>query len=96
MAKVKDDEWIDIGTVQSIELNKKAVTTAHKGESVAIKIQSPGTVNVMYGRHFDHTSEIVSKMSRHSIDLLREHFRDDLAKEDWICVIKLKKMLKIE
>lgn len=96
VAKVKDDVWIDIGTVQSIELNKKNVTTGHRGESVAIKIQSTQTENIMYGRHFDHNNEIVSKISRHSINLLKEHFRDDLSKDDWICVVKLKKMLNIE
>lgn len=89
VAKVKD-EWIDIGTVQSIELNKRNVQVGHRGESVAIKIQSKQTENIMYGRHFDHTNEIASKMSLNAIQLLKDNFRDELTRDDWRCVVKLK------
>lgn len=29
----------------------------------------------MYGRHFTHVDELVSRISRRSIDLLKENFR---------------------
>lgn len=39
--------------------------------------------------------ELVSKISRKSIDLLKEHFRDDLSKDDWRLVVKLKSIFEI-
>ena len=90
------DSWLDIGRVASIELNKKQVITASKGDSVAVKIQHKNTEHIMYGRHFDFQDALVSKMSRPAIELLKESFRDDLGKEEWRLVIKLKKMLNIE
>lgn len=89
------DSWLDVGRVASIELNKKQVVTAKKGESVAVKIQHKSTEHIMYGRHFDFQDALVSKMNRSAIDLLKENFRDDLGKEDWLLVIKLKQMFAI-
>jgi len=39
--------------------------------------------------------ELVSRISRKSIDLLKEHFRDDMSKDDWRLVVKLKSMFDI-
>lgn len=91
----KGNTWLDIGRVASIELNKKQVITATKGESVAVKIQDKTTENIMYGRHFDCQDVLYSKMSRHAIDLLKENFRDDLQTEDWRLVVQLKKTFNI-
>jgi translation initiation factor 5B len=33
-------------------------------------------------------------MSRQSIDMLKENFRDELSKEDWRLVVELKKQLE--
>lgn len=96
VVKKSDGEWLDIGRVTSIELNKKSVTLAHRSASVAIKIEGKKTENIMYGRHFDNTDPLVSKMSRKAIDLLKENFRDDLQTEDWRLVVKLKTMFKID
>lgn len=87
--------WLDVGRVASIELNKKQVVTAKKGESVAVKIQDKNTEHIMYGRHFTFEDALVSKMSRSAIDLLKESFRDDLGSEEWRLVVKLKKMFEI-
>ncbi|KAI0562198.1 Translation initiation factor eIF5B [Gracilaria domingensis] len=88
-------EWLDIGRVVSIELNKKQVPIAKKGESVAVKIQHKSTEHIMYGRHFDFQDQLVSKMSRSAIDLLKASFKEDLETEDWRLVVKLKKMFQI-
>ena len=40
--------------------------------------------------------ELVSRISRKSIDLLKEHFRDDLSKDDWRLVVKLKSIFEIQ
>lgn len=87
--------WLDIGRVASIELAKKSVTTAKKGESVAIKVVCKNE-NLMFGRHFDGSQPLVSKMSRKAIDLLKANFREELSKDDWRLVVKLKGMFGIE
>ena len=59
----------------SIENNHKKVPQAKKGTSVAIKIVNDGNPNMMYGRHFDANSALYSKISRASIDALKEFFK---------------------
>ena len=44
----------------------------------------------------DVQDKLISKISRKSIDLLKKHFKDDLEKDDWRLVIKLKKMFGID
>lgn len=80
--------FLDIGRVISIEDNHKAVDIAGKGKSVAVKIDP--VQSIMYGRQFDHTDAIYSRLSRASIDALKDFFKDDLSKEDWRLVVKLK------
>ena len=40
--------------------------------------------------------ELVSRISRKSIDLLKEHFRDDMSKDEWRLILKLKKTFGID
>ena len=67
-----------IGTVASVEINRKAVDVARAGAEVCLKIV--GEPNIMVGRHFDLKNKIVSRLTRSSIDCLKEHFRDELTK----------------
>ena len=60
---------------------------------MAIKIVNDGSI--MYGRHFDHNSQICSFISRDSIDALKEFFKDEMSQDDWRTVIKLKKVFEI-
>ena len=54
----------------SIESNHKQVETARKGQEVCIKIEPiPGESPKMFGRHFDETDMLVSKVS-HSIIII--------------------------
>ena len=48
-----------------------------------------------FGRHFEEDDELVSHISRRSIDVLKESYRDDLGKEDWKLLVKLKKLFEI-
>ena len=64
-----------------------------KDGDVAIKIVNDG--GVMYGRHFDDSSQIVSFVTRDSINALKEFFRDDMKDDDWRTIIKLKKTFDI-
>ena len=74
---VPDRDNLKIGVVQSIEANKKSVPFARANTgSVAVKITNDGSVQ--YGRHFDDQSNIVSLITRDSIDQLKQHFRDEM------------------
>lgn len=49
--------------VTSIEMNHKSVDTAKKGQEICVKIEPiPGESPKMYGRHFEATDVIVSKV----------------------------------
>ncbi|GAU96989.1 hypothetical protein RvY_08352 [Ramazzottius varieornatus] len=92
----KDKEFIDIGTVVSIELNHKPLEVAKKGQEVCVKIEAdPGSAPKMLGRHFEIEDVLLSKISRPSIDVCKDYFRDDLTKADWQLMVELKKMLNI-
>ncbi|KAI8328472.1 hypothetical protein EDC96DRAFT_489954 [Choanephora cucurbitarum] len=93
-------EVVTLGKVTSIEQNHKTVEAVKKGGAgagVAIKIEcasyeTPKT----YGRHFEETDELYARVTRASIDILKESFRNDLSKEEWGLVVKLKKVLGVE
>ncbi|XP_071086769.1 eukaryotic translation initiation factor 5B-like isoform X2 [Haliotis cracherodii] len=93
---VPSKEFVDLGRITSIENNHKNVDMARQGQEVCIKIESlPGDTPKMYGRHFDHTDILVSKISRESIDAVKDYFRDDMQKQDWMLIVELKKQFAI-
>ncbi|XP_052861683.1 eukaryotic translation initiation factor 5B [Anopheles cruzii] len=93
---VPSKEFTDLGVVTSIEANHKQLETARKGQEVCIKIEPiPGETPKMFGRHFDETDLLVSKISRQSIDACKDYFRDDLLKSDWTLMVELKKTFQI-
>lgn len=83
---------IDIGVVESIESNHVNVDRAMRGQEVCIKIDAAGGDKRMLGRHFELDDPIYSKISRETIDVCKNYFRDDLSKDDW----RLMKQLKEE
>lgn len=66
---------VDVGVVTSIQNNHKEVKTAKKGANVAIKIQCKND-SMMYGRQFDATYGLYSKLTRASIDSLKANFKE--------------------
>lgn len=87
---------LQLGRVGSIEHNHTQLEIVRPGEpSVAVKIM-PKEAHLMYGRHFDCTQPLVSRITRRSINLLKANFRDDMTDADWRCVIKLKTMLAVD
>ncbi|XP_026746387.1 eukaryotic translation initiation factor 5B [Trichoplusia ni] len=93
---VPSQEFVELGIVTSIEVNHKQVETARKGQEVCVKIEPiPGESPKMFGRHFDETDMLVSKISRASIDACKDYFRDDLIKTDWQLMVELKKLFQI-
>jgi translation initiation factor 5B len=82
---------VPLGKVTSIELNHKAREVVKKGEpAVAIKIECPQYETPKFiGRHFMEKDNIVSHITRNSIDVLKSTFRDDVSKEEWATVVKV-------
>lgn len=93
---VPSKDFLEVGIVTSIECNHKEVETARKGDEICIKIEPiPGDSPKMFGRHFDETDLLTSKISRASIDTCKNYFRDDLIKSDWALMVELKKIFEI-
>ncbi|GBG26948.1 Eukaryotic translation initiation factor 5B [Hondaea fermentalgiana] len=89
-------KMLSLGKIVSIEKDGAPVQTSGRGTKVAVKIQGTSAQSyVTFGRHFDHTNALVSKLTRKSIDLLKENFKNDLQRPDWELVIKLKKVFDI-
>ena len=84
-----------IGKVISIQNNHKDVEIGKKTTSVCIKVDNQETPNIAYGRQFDHTNILYSRISRESLDVLKEYYRDDCTKDDLALIIKLKKLFNI-
>lgn len=49
----------------------------------------------MSGRHFEQKDKLVSIISRRSIDCLKEHFKEEVAKDEWALIIELKKYFNV-
>jgi len=93
---VKNGEPLDIGMIDSIEIDNKAIDTARKGQQVAVRIVAKSfQPNRMYGRHFDGKDQLISRITRRSLDLLKANFKDDLTTEEWMVAAKIKKILRI-
>jgi translation initiation factor 5B len=67
---------LDVGVVNRLEINHKEVTAAKKGSQVSIRITNESNPTLTYGRQFDHTQTLYSKISRASIDACKEFFKE--------------------
>lgn len=67
--------FVDIGRVIGIENNRKEVQVAKRGTTVSVKISNEFNPTMTYGRQFDHQFPLYSKISRESIDALKEFFK---------------------
>lgn len=85
-----------VGKVISIKSSSGAeLTIGKQGTDVCIKVENTENPNIMYGRQFNHTNILFSQISRASIDVIKEYFRDEATTEDLKLIVKLKKMLSI-
>ncbi|KNZ61054.1 uncharacterized protein VP01_1459g3 [Puccinia sorghi] len=91
---------IPLGKVTSLEINHKSVQSLKReqaGAGVAVKIEHASYQSAMtYGRQFDDKDELISQISRQSIDVLKNVFRSDVSKDEWALIVKLKKELMID
>jgi translation initiation factor 5B len=94
---VPTKKFIDLGRVVSIEDNHVPMQVAKKGAKVCIRVELDNKFDSQpnFNRHYDITDNLVSKMSRRSIDLLKANYKDDLNQQEWMLVVKLKKVFEI-
>jgi translation initiation factor 5B len=85
-----------IGKVVGIQNDKKDVQLGKKGQSVCIKVENEENPTILYGRQFDSSAELYSKISRESIDLIKQYFRDVISKDDVKLLSGMKKLFNIE
>ena len=89
-------QFVDLGRVTSIEFNHKNIEVGKTGQEVCIKIENTtGGAPKLLGRHFLVTDQLVSKISRESIDAVKNYFREEMTKADWQLIIDLKKKFHI-
>ncbi|KIY45157.1 P-loop containing nucleoside triphosphate hydrolase protein [Fistulina hepatica ATCC 64428] len=87
-------EVIELGKITSLEINHKnydIVKKSQAGGGVAVKIEHAVYQSAkMYGRHFDDKDEVLSHISRQSIDVLKASFKADVSHEEWLLIKALK------
>lgn len=87
-----------LGRISSMQTsNGNQIDSAKRGVVVSVKItgESPKEKTRLYGRHFDESNELISQISRRSIDVLKEYYRDEMNDENWQLIRRLKKLLDI-
>ncbi|KAL1702921.1 hypothetical protein EV121DRAFT_261598 [Schizophyllum commune] len=105
LAVVKTDpatgkrEIIDLGKITSLEINHKnfdIVKKSQAGGGVAVKIEHAVYQSAkMFGRHFDEKDELLSHITRSSIDVLKNNFKADVSTEEWLLIKALKPRFNI-
>ncbi|KAF8335036.1 uncharacterized protein EI90DRAFT_3049253 [Cantharellus anzutake] len=92
-------EIISLGKITSLEINHKSMEVVKKsqaGAGVAVKIEHAVYQSAkMYGRHFDDKDELLSQITRQSIDVMKESFKAELSKEELFLIKGLKQRLDI-
>ncbi|OCB84360.1 hypothetical protein A7U60_g8344 [Sanghuangporus baumii] len=92
-------EIIDLGKITSLEINHKSLDIVKKsqaGGGVAVKIEHAVYQSAkMFGRHFDEKDEVISHITRASIDVLKTTFKADVTTEEWLLIKTLKPRLGI-
>lgn len=60
---------------------------------MAVKIE--GSNQPLYGRQLEEKDTLYSEVSRQSIDVLKEFYREEVTKEEWGVVKKLKTVFDV-
>jgi translation initiation factor 5B len=85
-----------LGTVDSIQINNQPIDEAKLGQECAICIKEPPNWSPEADKDFHPNDIFVSRINRPIIDLLKQHFRDELSNDDWKLIVKIKSILKIQ
>lgn len=92
---VPESNCADVGKVIGIKLNEKDVTLAKKDDVVSVAIDDNNTKTTIY-RHFDDKKQWMSKITRESLDALKEGWSEDLTKQDIQLLKFMKTVYKIQ
>eukprot|EP00455_Lapot_gusevi_P018689 TRINITY_DN20241_c0_g1_i2.p1 TRINITY_DN20241_c0_g1~~TRINITY_DN20241_c0_g1_i2.p1 ORF type:complete len:161 (-),score=50.26 TRINITY_DN20241_c0_g1_i2:60-542(-) len=86
-----------VGVAEGEEATSSRESEVRAGQKAIIQValDNKNAPQPVYGRHYDARHQLVSKLSRRSIDVLKSNFKDDLEASDWMLVIKLKKVFAI-
>ena len=87
---------ICIGTVDGIRINDKEVDVAPTNAECSVLVKAPADWTPVAGKDFKAGDEFVTRMNREIIDLIKAHFRDELKKEDWSLIVRIKRILRIQ
>jgi len=88
----KDGRVKNFGQVQSIQHDNKEINDeVKKGREVCIKIENPE--HFVYERQFNSDTLLYSYVTRKSIDVLKESFRDEMKDQDWLLLIEIKQVM---
>eukprot|EP01006_Ploeotia_vitrea_P031337 TRINITY_DN63653_c0_g1_i1.p1 TRINITY_DN63653_c0_g1~~TRINITY_DN63653_c0_g1_i1.p1 ORF type:complete len:760 (-),score=129.30 TRINITY_DN63653_c0_g1_i1:75-2354(-) len=90
----EDGPMLHVGKVASIENDHKELPELRKGKQAAIKV-IPKESTLTVGRQFTEQDVLYSQITRDAIEALKAGFKDEMTKDDWKLVIKLKKRLKV-
>lgn len=83
-----------LGRVIGIESNHNAVEVAKTATDVCIKVDTEEH-NILYGRHFDHNDVLYSKITRASLNVLKENFKDQLTQSDVQLLVRMKQLFGV-
>lgn len=87
---------VSLGKVNKILKDKKTLDSVKIGEEVSIELTNDD--GKLYGRHFDENDELISNLTRASIEVLKKDYKDgpdSLEKSDWFLVKDLIKILSV-
>jgi translation initiation factor 5B len=90
---------LELGRVTSIQQNHVDQQVAKAGGvAVAIKIeaQNDDQRSVVFGRHFTEKHILYSRVTKESIDALKEIFHGDISQQDLKLLVKLKKLFGVK
>ena len=91
---VPDNKNLKIGYVDGIQKAGKDVNQARSGDGgVSVKIHNDKHISA--DKHFNEKNQLVSLITRDSIDALKMHFKDEMTMDDWKLVKKLKEYFQI-
>lgn len=89
-----------LGRIQSMEVEHKPRDEVRKGQAkggIAVRLDSGNMTNMpTWGRHISESDKMYSLISRKSIDTLKDPaFRNDVPREDWLLIKKLKPIFDV-
>ncbi|KAE8257396.1 hypothetical protein A4X13_0g2382 [Tilletia indica] len=97
--ETKKKTIVSLGKVTSLEINHKTKDVVQKkevGGGVAVRIEHAVYESAkIFGRHFDEKDEVISMISRNSIDALKNNFWDGISNDEKRLMKRFKALLDI-